>query len=220
MPVKTFVQRPALLNSVREQLRRKIDGNQGKNTRKVGIWGLGGAGKSQLARSYLQKYGDVEYDATFWIHAGSTAALDENFLRIYESRYDIAPQTLRQAPEVIRLKVLQWLKGSPDQRCIIVFDGADNLDDKDRDFVNLTKYIPSSPNIHVIITSRSANAAALSTFEGVNVGPMEIEEAIELFLKCGNIESARHEDKAVVEAIVGSLGHLGNILRSRPCADA
>ncbi|KAJ4226358.1 hypothetical protein NW759_004945 [Fusarium solani] len=79
--VKTFVFRKGLLNEVRSQLTRELDGRQA-GVRKVGIWGSGGTGKSQLARSYLQEYGN-QYDATFWIHAVGPETLEFDFQGIY-----------------------------------------------------------------------------------------------------------------------------------------
>jgi predicted AAA+ superfamily ATPase len=79
--VKTFVLRKGLLNEVRSQLTRELDGRQA-GVRKVGIWGSGGTGKSQLARSYLQEYGN-QYDATFWIHAVGPETLEFDFQGIY-----------------------------------------------------------------------------------------------------------------------------------------
>ena len=63
-PVKTFVQRSTLRDSIREQLLRGLDDDREGETKKVGVWGLGGARKSQLVRSYLQRY-RADYNATF-----------------------------------------------------------------------------------------------------------------------------------------------------------
>jgi hypothetical protein len=82
MPVKTFVQRTSLREKIREQLCRKLGDDRKGETKKVGVWGLGGAGKSQLALSYLQRY-RANYDATFWIQARQTASIDRDFLQIY-----------------------------------------------------------------------------------------------------------------------------------------
>ena len=43
------------------------------------VWGLGGAGKSQLILDYLQKYrGD--YKVTFWIEAARRELIERDFL--------------------------------------------------------------------------------------------------------------------------------------------
>jgi GTPase SAR1 family protein len=82
MPVKTFVQRATLRDKIREQLCRAPDDNRKGETKRVGVYGLGGVGKSQLALSYLQQYrGD--YDATFWIQAGQAISIDQDFLRLF-----------------------------------------------------------------------------------------------------------------------------------------
>ncbi|KAI8679350.1 hypothetical protein NCS57_00213000 [Fusarium keratoplasticum] len=102
--VKTFVPRKRLLNEVRSQLTRESEGRQA-GARKVGIWGSEGTGKSQLARSYLQEYG-YQYDATFWIHAISPAALERDFQQIYGTLPNPAPLPPDSSPKKVRAAVL------------------------------------------------------------------------------------------------------------------
>ena len=82
MPVKTFVHRESLRNRIREQFFRELDADRNGEIKKVGVYGLGGAGKSQLALSYLQRYRH-DYDATFWIKAGQITSIDQDFLKIF-----------------------------------------------------------------------------------------------------------------------------------------
>jgi len=170
------------------------------------VWGLGGAGKSQLALSYLQRY-SADYEATFWIQAGQTASIDRDFLEIYQLLPRNTPLQFHQiAPEGVRREVLNWLTGNCG-KWLIIFDGADQLHKRDRNFVDLSQYIPGCPSVHIIITSRSTTARKFSTFEGVNVGELEEPQAVDLFLKCAEIPSTE-KTEAEVQAIVKELGFL------------
>lgn len=207
MPVKTFVQRGTLRDQIREQLCRGVSEDREGETKKVGIWGLGGAGKSQLARSYLQQYGQ-NYDAWFWIQAGDIASIDQDFLEIYQSLADGMLQPHQLTAESVRLAVLGYLQGRPKAKWLIVFDEADYLDRRDQKFVNLSRYIPGGPNTHVIITSRSSIARELSTFDGVEVGSLDIKEAVDLFFRCAKIQGSPSEEEAQAMLIVKELGYL------------
>ncbi|RDW68235.1 hypothetical protein BP5796_08892 [Coleophoma crateriformis] len=212
MPVKTFVQRTALRNKIHEQLHRSLEEELEGETRKVGVWGLGGTGKSQLVRSYLRRY-QADYNATFWIEAGQTTSIDRDFLQIYYLLAKAPSQSNSPSPDEVLQVVHTWFIGRGG-RWLFVFDGADQLENKsDLHFVNISRYIPGSPNVQVIITSRSSIAKKLSTFEGVSVRELEGPQAEELFFKCSEIkrsESATTEQNVVnqVKLIVKELGYL------------
>ncbi|KAH6997437.1 hypothetical protein EDB80DRAFT_727839 [Ilyonectria destructans] len=204
-PTKTFVQRPALRESIREQLLRPLDVDRPGEVKKVGVWGMGGAGKSQLALSYLAYY-RTEYDATFWIQADQTASIDRDFLAIYR----LLPQTSflpLPTPEEVKQAVLGWF-ARESGKSLLVFDGADYLLRTDKDYVPLSEYFPGSSNIHIIITSRASIAKALSTFEGVPVGELEDSQSVQLFMRCAEIQSSQETVLTQVKEIVHEMGHL------------
>lgn len=166
---------------------------------------MGGAGKSQLALSYLAYY-RTEYDATFWIQADQAASIDRDFLAIYR----LMPQSSflpPPAPAEVKQAVLSWF-ARESGKWLLVFDGADYLLKTDRDYVPLSEYFPASLNIHIIITSRASIAKALSTFEGVPVGDLEESQSVELFLNCAEIQSSQEEVLSQVKEIVHEMGHL------------
>ncbi|KAK3939624.1 P-loop containing nucleoside triphosphate hydrolase protein [Diplogelasinospora grovesii] len=176
-PVKAFVERPVLGDTIREQLTREADGRGGR-PRKVGLWGLGGAGKSQLVLSYLQQYRD-DYDATFWIQAGLPVSIDRDFLEIYRLLPNSA--SLRsQAPEDVR----------------------------EENFTDFSRYITNSPNIDVVFTSRSSSVEKLSTFNRVHVAELEEDQAVTLFFKHVAILRTRENTEDEVKSIVKELGCL------------
>ncbi|KAH8746822.1 P-loop containing nucleoside triphosphate hydrolase protein [Hyaloscypha sp. PMI_1271] len=207
MPVKTVVQRTTLRGQIHEQLHRSLGEEMKGETRKVGVWGLGGAGKSQLVRSYLGHY-RADYDATFWIEAGQTTSIDRDFLQIYHSLAKAQPQNKPPSSEEVLRTVHSWFIGRGG-RWLFVFDGADQLENEsDVHFVDISRYVPESPNVHVIITSRSYIAKILSTFEGVNVGELEELQAEELFFKCSEITMTQQKVVDQAKIIVKELGYL------------
>ncbi|KAM0293719.1 hypothetical protein ACHAPM_011519 [Fusarium culmorum] len=203
-PVKTFVQRPLLRDSIRNQFTKPLEADKQGEVKTVGVWGMGGAGKSQLALSYVQRY-RTEYDATFWIQADQTASVDRDFLAIYRL---LAETTLSDMdPEDVKREVLSWFARASG-KYLVIFDGADSLHQTDKDFVDLSQYCPGSPNTHIIITSRSSIAKSMSTFEGVSVEELEESQSVELFLACAEIQPAREGVSAETKLIVHELGYL------------
>ncbi|KAM0293721.1 hypothetical protein ACHAPM_011521 [Fusarium culmorum] len=205
-PVKTFVQRPLLRDSIRNQLTKSLDTDRQGEVKKVGIWGMGGAGKSQLALNYLQRY-RTEYDATFWIQADQTASVDRDFLAIYRLLAETTSPPSDLTPEDVKREVLGWFARASG-KYLVIFDGADSLHQTDKDFVDLSQYCPGSPNTHIIITSRSSIAKSMSTFEGVSVEELEESQSVELFLACAGIQPAREGVVAETKLIVHELGYL------------
>jgi tetratricopeptide (TPR) repeat protein len=205
-PVKTFVQRPSLRNSIRNQLVKSLEADREGEVKKVGVWGMGGAGKSQLALSYLQRY-RTEYDATFWIQADQPGSIDRDFLAIYRLLAETTSSLSDPNPEDVKQSVLGWFARASGQ-CLVIFDGADSLHQKDKDFVALSEYFPGSPNVHIIITSRTSIAKSMSTFEGVYVGELEESESVKLFLDCAEIQPSRENVVTEAKLIVNELGYL------------
>ncbi|KAL7754809.1 hypothetical protein ACKLNR_015149 [Fusarium oxysporum f. sp. zingiberi] len=205
-PVKTFVQRPSLRDNIRNQLLKPLKVDRQGEVKKVGVWGMGGVGKSQLALSYLQRY-RTEYDATFWIQADQTASIDRDFLAIYRLLAETTSSLSVPNPEDVKQEVLGWFARASG-KYLVIFDGADSLHQTDKDFVELSEYCPGSPNTHVIITSRSSIAKSRSTFEGVSVEELEESQSVELFLACAEIQPAREGVLAETKLIVHELGYL------------
>lgn len=203
--VNNFVPRKALLNQIWSQLTREPEGRH-VTVRMVGIWGSGGTGKSQLARAYLQEYG-IQYDSTFWIHAVSPAALERCFQDIYHTMPNTTELPLNSTAEKVRAAVLMWFFRNPG-KWLFVFDEADELSEKDDNFVQISNYIPAGNKVHVIITSRSSIARDLSTYDGVEIRTLEPPDAVTLFLACAKIDEPTEETRKQVELIVNELGRL------------
>jgi hypothetical protein len=105
------------------------------------------------------------------------------------------------------LAVKNWFYGRKG-RWLLVLDGADSVDNENDDsFIDIQHYIPNSPCVDVIITTRSAGAKGIASLESVEVAEMEITEATALFSEAANLDPKK-ENEAIVEEIVSELGRL------------
>jgi hypothetical protein len=123
-------------------------------------------------------------------------------LQIYRLLYGlkVAPGAENIKVDDTVLAVKNWFHGRKG-RWLLVFDSADAIDDKhDAGYIDLKHYLPNAPSVHIIITTRSSKAKGMTRLLSVEVGSMEVSEAVELFSTCSEYDSSPNQAK--IEAIV------------------
>ena len=203
-PVKAFVLRPAL----RDQIRTQLCGDGADTTKTLVVWGLGGAGKTQLVLDYVRQY-RTDYKATFWIEAGSKESLDRDIVYLYQTLY--RQTTAAQEPASVEnaiIGVKSWFSGRQGP-WLMVFDGADAIENKgSSEYIDIKHFIPDVASLHVVVTSRSSTAKNMTLLEGVQVGEMEETQAVKLFCRYSRFSCDDARIVNEVRAIVKELGCL------------
>ena len=213
----SYVARPELHELIRKQLHDTTH-HHGQDGKKVlAIWGLGGVGKTQLVLDYLQHY-RYEYKATFWIEAGRRETIERDMINIYKLLFNVqmaAGQETIKADDAV-LAVKSWFSARQD-RWLLIFDGADDIDDEEQsNYIDVVHYLPESPHIHIVVTTRSRTAKDMTMLGGVEVNEMSVAEAMELFYRSSSLRrpTAEHrtetdmENELGVRTIVQELGCL------------
>jgi len=78
----------------------------------------------------------------------------------------------------------------------LVVDSADLIDNaEDVSYIDLHYYLPDSPRVDTIITTRSSQAQEMSSLEAVKTGEMTATEAVELFRKCAKLSATSQETR-------------------------
>lgn len=98
-----------------------------QKTRTLVIHGIGGAGKTQLALDYIQRYRH-DYSAIFWIEAGSRKSIERDHTQVYVLLYSLhleVGHTAIQAEHAV-LAVKRWFYGRG-KRWLFVIDSADSI---------------------------------------------------------------------------------------------
>jgi tetratricopeptide (TPR) repeat protein len=205
-PVKYFVPRVSLEDQIKGHLHDSI-AQRGTSPRILTVYGLGGAGKSQLVLSYVRAF-RRDYSSVFIIDASTKASIELDYQQVYRTLYDpllVKPSETLSADEAINA-VKSWLNGR-DGRCLLVFDSADNMHNSHAaDFFRLSRYLPASSYLDVIITTRTQPTKGLSEFE-VEVKELHPEEGAQLFLRCSGTKDVTAEVTKEVTEIVTELGH-------------
>jgi hypothetical protein len=86
--------------------------------------------------------------------------------------------------------------------------GADSVEDPN--FLDTNAFIPLTPSVHILITTRSSIAPKITPLEAVEVQKMEQREAIDLFWKISGLvqADATSEHLEAAESIAKELGYL------------
>jgi tetratricopeptide (TPR) repeat protein len=183
-PVRSFIGRNTQLAALREQL----EAEQGAALVPAAVlYGMGGIGKTQLARAYAHRYRD-DYQLGWWTPAETpltaTTALAELAVRLGAPAELPQPQQLTYAREALAER----------DRWLLVFDNA-------TDPTALEPLLPAAGNGHVLITSRSSAWHGLA--DPILVDLLPLDAAAELLR-----ERTGDPDQQAAEALAEDLGRL------------
>ncbi|KAI9692806.1 MAG: hypothetical protein M1820_009354 [Bogoriella megaspora] len=197
---------------------------------RTALYGLGGIGKSQIAIEYAHKIRRAEPDTSVvWIHASNAARFQQGYR-------DIADKILLPGREVPGADIMQlvysWLSESSNGQWLMILDNVD--DDgvffaENEDTVSsaeheksLESFLPHTPNVRILITSRN-RTAAINLVGGhgdvVPVEPMAEVDALALLQTRVPLDESNISDaKALIHALEGiplAITHAAAYIKTR-----
>jgi tetratricopeptide (TPR) repeat protein len=168
----------ALTRSSDKALDRVYDGLKSPH-KTFGIHGLGGVGKTQLALSYVSRYG-YRYHQVIWIFADSETKLFLAFAEL-ASRLNLAPTSKPSTAECVQL-VRDWFSSNTEY--LLVYDNADDL--------NVIRGFLPSPGGSLLITSRTPNFVKEGVVaDGLELPSLRNSDGAKYLLR--NLESSTHD---------------------------
>jgi len=177
---ENLIKREKLSNTITTQLRATKKGHDKKI---IGLYGVGGAGKTYLALDTVYK---LKRDYTFaaWFSSDNITKLKADFLQLGLD-LEIIDENMEESCKIRLIK--DWMQK---QKVILVFDNALNMD-------LIKNFIP--PKADVIVTSRNYNIP-----NPIRVDVMTEEEAISL------LQSMQHDigDSEDIKKLIGASGRI------------
>jgi tetratricopeptide (TPR) repeat protein len=159
-------------NDVLMQIAKHI--KQGSHT--LVSTGIGGIGKSTLAKAFAFRYGQYFVGGVFWISFADENNIDSEItacgeqMKLFAKGIDLSPS------ERCELVYQEWNKPTPR---LLIFDNCDNVPaHKTRTF--LSKYLPASGGCRVLITSRNSEWPRGSQFQRISLEVLERADSIAL----------------------------------------
>ncbi|CAL9336511.1 FxSxx-COOH system tetratricopeptide repeat protein [Streptomyces sp. Tu 3180] len=162
----SFTGRDPVLEELHEAL-----SSAGDEGARCSLYGISGVGKSQIAQEYAHRFGNA-YDVVYWINANYRGTAREQ-LAALAARLELSVgqeigDRIRAVHEALRT-------GRPHGRWLLVFDGADYMDQVD-------DLVPEGRG-HVLLTSLTRDWSAARRAREIRVQPFLREESIAYALR-------------------------------------
>ncbi|KAI1661935.1 hypothetical protein F4813DRAFT_346255 [Daldinia decipiens] len=188
----------------RDQILKEIENHFFvKKRRRLAVFGLGGAGKTQVALEFAYRLRDREPEySVFWVLAQSQATFEQSYAGL--------AKLLRISGEGDqKMLVKQHLSSENAGKWLLIVDNADDHEAtfESNDSTGMIKYLPQNSRGLTLFTTRLKEVAVdVAINNMVELGGMNPEEATNLF----KTHSINHPDQneTIIEELVKELTYL------------
>ncbi len=181
----------------------KMIGNLNKTgINQVGVAGMGGAGKTELAVEFAYRFG-FAFDGVYWIQAGDANQLQRELVRLARDVLQLkveSPAGARASGQYL-LKLRVYFRKHP--RALLIMDNVEDPEMLAR-ASSQVHFAPLELNCNLLFTTRTN-----FRMPGVSVHPIDVlspEAAVELLSRSRPISTG--EDREAAAQICNAVGHL------------
>ncbi|KAE8390334.1 hypothetical protein BDV23DRAFT_183624 [Aspergillus alliaceus] len=191
-----FYIREELLGQIADILSPKA-GHSGPRT--LALYGIGGAGKTQVALQYAYRSRD-QFDAVLWVSADSTVKMAQDYMAVARHLGVIPAMEETQDAFGAMGKVKSWLA---DTTCswLLIFDNADNLEVLDYGW-------PSGVAGSILITTRDSNASLHPASQGLQVDVFNTTVGTQALARLLGPGYGKPDNEPLIEKLNNLLGGL------------
>ncbi|WP_060906744.1 FxSxx-COOH system tetratricopeptide repeat protein [Streptomyces scabiei] len=188
-----FTGRSPILDRLRERL---VSGRSGQRLPQV-LHGLGGVGKSQLAREYAHRF-KADYDLVWWIDAEQPDLVLPKVAALAQELDLPVGDDVAEAAEAAMAALRQ---GDPCERWLLIFDNVPDLDKALHLFPERSAPLPGHVYGHVLVTTRARPAS--TAVQSLEMEVFTREESVEHL--CRRVPGLREGDADRVADALGDL---------------
>ena len=223
-----YVGRDSDLNHLRDILATATSASHDSVSFKTAaIYGMPGAGKTQLALKYATQYRD-HYSAVFFVSAARISTLNEGYERIVSLLDLDIPERSRNEQWAKIAVARAWFednRSNDGKGWLLIVDNVNpEIVDKDDEKANekdatvadlIHNFLPregTKPQGSIILTTRKPRAAALVVGDAnrsIELGKMDEKDAVELLYRASG---RSNDDNSVAHSIAKELGYLPLII--------
>ncbi|WP_410542233.1 FxSxx-COOH system tetratricopeptide repeat protein [Wolbachia endosymbiont of Tetranychus urticae] len=195
-PVSSFTGRIEQLDNLHKAM---MNGGRAIVSQSVSISGLGGVGKSELARKYIREYSRDYDNKVIWINAENHNTLSESFRRLACDKLGISLKNRDGKEKDIKSIVEDVYRFFSKGKSLFIFDNAEKYRSQREDDDGIDKFLPSLPENmnkpHILVTSRNTKwpkhvkICSLNTFTKA--------ESIEFIKKALRMENSKQDEDII-----------------------
>lgn len=173
--------------------------------RRVGITGLGGVGKTQVALELAYRVRDREKECSvFWIPCTSQEMIDQTYIDLAQK---LEIQDLQHA--VIKDRVKESLESEYAGKWLLIFDNADDMDmwlpASDGSALGLETFLPQSDHGRILFTSRNRRLAVDLTVSNIIPIPDVDKDAALQILERALVQEDLLENRVTTKTLLEQL---------------
>ncbi|UPA54510.1 NB-ARC domain-containing protein [Wolbachia pipientis] len=192
-PVTLFTGRIRELEDLHKILQ---EGGEAVVSQMASITGLGGIGKSALARKYAYDHRN-DYDGNvIWINAESYQTLVKSFLRLAQDKLGINVKSIEGNQKDIKSVVEDVYGFFSNRKSLFIFDNAEKCRTREYGNEGIDKFLPSLPSSvnkpYVLITSRNQEWGDI---QPLTLGIFTESESIDFIRKALGIKDESQENE-------------------------
>jgi tetratricopeptide (TPR) repeat protein len=164
-PVESFTGRSRELQNLHKLVQRNLGEKKDKLTvisQVTSISGLGGIGKSEMAKMYARQHCQ-DYDGNvIWINAETYGTLTQSFRRLAKDKLNIFTKSIDGQEKDIKSIVEEVYKYFSNRKSLFIFDNGEKLRAEKEGDEGIDRFLPNFLSVndnkpYIIITSRNRN---------------------------------------------------------------